>query len=485
MTGKAITLLLLAAIVAVAAVAVVAMSSEDGPDPVVDPDDPVSNPLPKGISFDEKTGMLKSKSEVTWYVTDELQLFEERVQAPKTSAVYELKDPGLYTVAIVSGTQKIDLVWDQEYADSNKGFNNILIDSCRGAMSITLHIPGITAPSELYVLANDVSSKVKHMNVDIVATCVSTQNDSPAVIDILIADLSELPSKFVLTLTDNKNSSLAQFNYKFQVTVEDSSFRIIVDGTQHLEANWDYYFKGQLYDVSVAYDIDIRELSKITLENRKYNDIPPNTAHPFSELPKQVYVNETVRSIVSQLEARFVEIGGDLEDKQSFADFLISFAQLGIKYPVRVDNSTDKLVWGQSEYWASSLETMFFMKGDCDDSAAVACALLKAAGFKTAMAGIPGHVAAGVVIDAFKEVSEDTLSKIITSHRTKGITVSSIRLCVEPSVIQSDPQDVLYYGVETTKGQLPVGYMLNSSADSLNKSTMWWGMAGFYPVSSN
>lgn len=75
MTGKAITLLLLAAIVAVAAVAVVAMSSDDGPDPVVDPDDPVSDPLPKGITFDEKTGVLKSKSEVTWNVTDELKEF--------------------------------------------------------------------------------------------------------------------------------------------------------------------------------------------------------------------------------------------------------------------------------------------------------------------------------------------------------------------------------------------------------------------------
>ncbi len=360
MTGKAIILLLLAAIVAVAAVAVVAMSSEDGPDPVVNPDDPVSDPLPKGISFDEKTGVLKSKSEVTWYVTDELKEFDKRVLEPVTGKSITLT-PGLYTIK-----------------------------------------------------------------------------------------------------------------------AGDETFQLVMDGTHTNKVSWKYYFGGETYDVSVTYDIDISELAAITVKNREYNSsLDPTQAHQFSELPQQVYVGDTARSIVKQLESRFVEIGGDLSDRQSYADFLVSFAQLGIKYPQRVDNSTDKLVWGINEYWANSLETMFFMKGDCEDSAAVACAIFKAAGYDTAMAGIPGHVAAGVVLSDFKEVSPQEI------QRYNKIMYNAVKLGASASVVQTDPQDVIYYGVDTTWGQLPVGYMPGGSVDTMNKSTMWWGMAGFYPVPSN
>jgi hypothetical protein len=368
MTGKAITLLLLAAIVAVAAVAVVAMSSDDGPDPVVDPDDPVSDPLPKGISFDEKTGVLKSKSEVTWNVIDELKEFykfdrgkstPQRVLEPVTSKSITLS-PGLYTI-----------------------------------------------------------------------------------------------------------------------TVGEDTFQLVVGGTHTNTASWKYYFNGETYDVSVTYDISISELAKITVENREYNSsLKPTQVHPFKELPQQVYVGDTARSIVKQLETRFVQIGGDMADRQSYADFLVSFAQLGIKYPDRVDDSTDKLVWGQSEYWANSLETMFFMKGDCEDSAAVACSIFKAAGYDTAMVGIPGHVAAGVVLTDFREVTPQEISKYNKFY-------TSFKLGASASVVETDPQDVIYYGVDTTWGQLPVGYMLGGSVDTINKSTMWWGMAGFYPVSSN
>ena len=118
------------------------------------------------------------------------------------------------------------------------------------------------------------------------------------------------------------------------------------------------------------------------------------------------------------------------------------------------------------------------MKGDCEDSAAVACSIFKAAGYDTAMVGIPGHVAAGVVLTDFREVTPQEISKYNKFY-------TSFKLGASASVVETDPQDVIYYGVDTTWGQLPVGYMLGGSVDTINKSTMWWGMAGFYPVSSN
>lgn len=360
MAGKtSIIVLILVAAVAVAAAAVVLSMPSEDPEKITDPEEPWSEDLyPKGISFDEKTGTLKSKSSVVWSITDELKLFKERDKGEVTGTSVKL-DPGLYTV-----------------------------------------------------------------------------------------------------------------------TVNGESFMVVVDGTHTNTVKWKYYFNGQNHDVSVTFGIDIRELAGITVENRKNNS---SISDSFSNLPSLVYVDDTVRSIVSQMRDIFTEIGGDPNDKQAFADFLVSFAQLGIKYPSLVDSSgrtqsADAEVWGENEYWAISLETLFFLKGDCEDSAAVACSLFKAAGYATAMVGVPGHVTASVVLDSFTEVPVEDIKVY------NRLYASSVAVAAGHSVFETDPQDVTYYGVDTTKNQLPVGYMLRDNVSEIGNSTLWWGTVGFYPV---
>ena len=260
----------------------------------------------------------------------------------------------------------------------------------------------------------------------------------------------------------------------YTVTVGNDTFNVIVDGIHTNTLSWKYWFNGTKYDVSVTYNIDISELAELTLKNREENRYMSSS---FFNLPSLVYVNDTVRSIVAQLEKRFVEIGGDPTDRQSYADFLVSFAQLGIKYPNWVDGSSDKQVWGIDEYWAKSLETLFFMKGDCEDSAAVACSLLKAAGYKTAMVGVSGHVTAAVSLEEFREVDKEEI------HSYNNL-YSAFTVAKGTSAVADDPQDVIYYGVDTTKKQVPVGYMLNGSVNNIGKNTKW-GTAGFYPVTSD
>jgi len=362
MAGKtSIIVLILVAAVAVAAAAVVLSMPSEDPEKITDPEQPWSEDLyPKGISFDEKTGTLKSKSSVVWSITDELEFFEKRIWAPVTGTSVEL-EPGLYTV-----------------------------------------------------------------------------------------------------------------------TVNGESFMVVVDGKCSRDAEWDYYFNGEKHKISLTYEIDLKELAKITVENRKVNE---QISGSFSNLASLVYVNDTVRSIVSQMKEIFVDIGGDPNDKQSFADFLVSFAQCAIKYPERINGdlepiATDEEVWGEVEYWAVSLETLFFQKGDCEDSAAVACSLFKAAGYGTAMVGVGsidrGHITAAVVLDSFNEVSNDEMKKY-------NYSASSMKLAVGHSVVDTDPQDVTYYGVDTTCGQIPVGYMLSSSVKQIGQNSTW-GTCGFYPV---
>ena len=256
----------------------------------------------------------------------------------------------------------------------------------------------------------------------------------------------------------------------YKVTAKGETFDYIVDGTATKQMDWKYHHGDDVWSVHIEYDIDIRELAKIMIKNREYNNL---MVYKFADLPNQVYVNDTYKSIASQLKTIYLDNGGDINDRQAYADFLIAFAEdpLGIKYPW-ADVQRDYRIWGVSEYWANSLETAFFGMGDCDDSAAVGCAILKAAGFKVAMVGVPGHVTASVALDSFEERDLSEYADIVK-------TVSRFTIGRGASVYGDD--DTIYYGFDTTSGQCPVGYMIKSTVDYFGKDT-FWGISGFYPV---
>ena len=267
----------------------------------------------------------------------------------------------------------------------------------------------------------------------------------------------------------------------YSVSIGGDPFYVVIPGKETVHLGWDYKFDGQTYAVAVTYDVDIAELSKITVYNRKWND-GENNNH-FANLPKQVYVNDTVKDIVSQLKDAYIGIGGSVDDRQSYADFIVSFAQLGIGYPpweIIPDTdiqSSDYHYWGVNEYWANALETLYFGKGDCEDSSAVACSLFMAAGFKTAMIGGHGHVMSSVSLDSFEK--RDT--------PTYGVIMISFDEAASASAHYVSDADVKYYGVDTTKGQTPVGYLLKEQlkyidADSDEKAGMPQGMSGYYSV---
>ena len=267
----------------------------------------------------------------------------------------------------------------------------------------------------------------------------------------------------------------------YSINVGDDSFNIVVPGKKTVSLNWDYKFDGQTYAISVTYDVDIADLSKITLSNRVWNDGVNNTQ--FTNLPKLVYVNDTVMDIVSQLNTSYIKIGGSIDDRQSYADFIASFAQSGIEYPPweiipgTNTQSSDYHYWGMDDYWANTLETLYFGKGDCEDSSAVACALFIAAGFETAMVGGSGHVMSSVSLDGFEERDTPRYGQMMISF---DVAVSTSAYYV------SDPA-VIYYGVDTIKGQTPVGYLTKEQLKYINADSdviahMPQGLSGYYSV---
>ena len=172
-----------------------------------------------------------------------------------------------------------------------------------------------------------------------------------------------------------------------------------------------------------------------------------------------------------------------MDDEQSYAEFIASFAQLGIEYPpweIIPDTgaqSSDYHYWGIDDYWANTLETLYFGKGDCEDSSAVACALFIAAGFKTAIVGGSGHVMSSVSLDSFKERDTPRYGPVMISFDVASST---------SAYFVSDPT-VTYYGVDMTKGQTPVGYLTKEQLRHINTDSdivarMPQGLSGYYSV---
>lgn len=262
----------------------------------------------------------------------------------------------------------------------------------------------------------------------------------------------------------------------YTITVGDLQFDVYVDGTVSRELSWKYSFEGTSYPVSVTYDIPMRVFKESCDSNREWNETSQSIYRymQFSEMDRLVVKDKTIRLLESSLESEYVRIGGSIEDRQGYADFLACFVQLAIKYPPSVEKgSFDYYVWGMDEYWCVPLETLYHTIGDCEDTSALLCSLYLSAGFQTAMGGHSGHVFSGVVIDDFQKRTFDGFPSYSISYSNGIIGFDDAG--------QPIYDDLVYRAVETTKGQIPAGY-LSGGNSNLGVKT-FWGYAGFYPVS--
>ncbi len=266
----------------------------------------------------------------------------------------------------------------------------------------------------------------------------------------------------------------------YAVGVSGEIFGIVVGDTVTKSFSWEYLTGGEKIPLTVTCEIDLGELAGIMTANRAWNDGKNNNR--FSNLTDIVYVNDTVRSVADQITKQYLDNGGSLSDRQSYADILASFAQVAIEYPPwekipkTKTTSSDYHYWGVDEYWANPLETLYFGKGDCEDTSAMACALFKAAGFESAMVGGPRHVMAAVALDTFEE-------RDLAAYNIRG----SFGLAVSTDAHRVTDNSHTFYGVETIKGQTPVGYLMKGQLSHINSNNSRdynceQGVAGYYVV---
>ncbi len=261
----------------------------------------------------------------------------------------------------------------------------------------------------------------------------------------------------------------------YRIGVKGESFEVIIGDSVDFTTSWTYDLAGTKHEVSVTYVMDLHGLNEQREMDRRFND--GTTIHKFSELPGLVTVDETIVALEGSLRKEFERIGGDVRDRQAYADFIASFSQLCIEYPDRVTgHGEDYGHYGKSEYWVRPLQTLYRQCGDCEDKSILLVSLYMAAGYQAAVGGKSGHVFAGVAIDGFIEVPEERLDAL------DPLRPYSLACSVPvPGYGTGELVDTVFYAVETIYKQMSVGYLTGGSA-GFGSPTMYWGICGFYPV---
>ena len=103
------------------------------------------------------------------------------------------------------------------------------------------------------------------------------------------------------------------------------------------------------------------------------------------------FVDPTDRHVAQVAEQICSETSGYGDRARALA--ALWFVQTAIQY------ASDADLYGEDEFWARPLETLYCHKGDCEDTSVLLCSILLAMGFDAVLLDYPGHVAVGVCLE--------------------------------------------------------------------------------------
>lgn len=117
------------------------------------------------------------------------------------------------------------------------------------------------------------------------------------------------------------------------------------------------------------------------------------------------YVEDTylvADKVLATLKVLYKEaFGTDPVADQKYADFILAYVQGAFAYAL------DLSQYGQEEYFAYPVETLYSKKGDCEDTSVLCAMLYKLAGFRTAILIVPEHAMVGVALSEYSEPNLD------------------------------------------------------------------------------
>jgi len=161
----------------------------------------------------------------------------------------------------------------------------------------------------------------------------------------------------------------------------------VVDGSFHKEFSWK--FEGRIY--SISWDGEYSYIDD--LHNKDVDRWPQ---WDWETIAFVDYTEDTVGTICDML-AVYTEHMSDAR----LANFVLSFVQQATAY------ETDDDYNGSGDYFKYPAETLYDMRGDCEDTSILYCALMKRMGYDVALCEYvgegyegKGHMAAAVYIES-------------------------------------------------------------------------------------
>ncbi len=246
-----------------------------------------------------------------------------------------------------------------------------------------------------------------------------------------------------LNLVDRGELYGQSFTSEYSGTYSDSDYK--------LEYSWTYLGGSFSLDMPVS-SSDVAKYTKMNSSGRSVTD--------WSTCTEFVITDDNTAALVDALAGLYQQAFGTAPSAdQKYANFILAFVQCVYEY------TSDTLLYGQSEYYAYPVETMYHVAGDCEDTSILCAALYSQAGFSAAVLIVPEHAMAGVALDSYTAPSIS--SGEILSQTIDGKT---------------------YYACETTVNSYqPVGinygtYNGHLLSYYLNRGRMGQGMYTFYEV---
>ncbi len=217
---------------------------------------------------------------------------------------------------------------------------------------------------------------------------------------------------------------------------QEYTLTFTVDGTVSKTYSWKYLNTDLTFTVSYSYsDYDeyagTNGASLLTRAGNNKGD--------YSVIPNFIVVNSTVTEIENSLESLYLKNFGTKASGQGYAEFILAFVQECFTY------TYDQYLYGQSEYYAFPMETIYNGSGDCEDTSILCASLFVAAGYDAGVFLIPGHAIAAVALDDY----DDSEHTVTSSYKSKVAVFSCTK------------DGKTYYGCETTleSNEYGVGYI--------------------------
>lgn len=186
-------------------------------------------------------------------------------------------------------------------------------------------------------------------------------------------------------------------------------------GTITKEYTWKYL--GEEYQAEVSFTYE---------EYREFKEKNTNGRHVIKYSNSTSFVTYEEPSIIALAESLRGAYKGSPALDQEFASFVLGFVQICFDYPPYstgiFEMDGDEYMYGQSEYFAYPLETIFYGMGDCEDTSILLAAIYKALGYETGVVVIPGHAVAAVGLTSYDPGYYSALRYEILSKEVNGLT---------------------------------------------------------------